>query len=122
MNGSGRRGRRHLRQREVQNLRRWLREWNRVLEQQRQQALQRKRECTGCRHWRPLREGRGVYACHYCVDTGRTRLRLDENGAVVLPGTPCPHYLREEDYTRRHYHRSRDLFFDPAAGGRKEEP
>ena len=86
--------------------RRWLRE-RRTL---------REEGCAGCCHWRPLRGMRAVFACHYCLDTGQTRVRRGPGGETLLPAQPCPRYRRDEDYARRRereYRRWADVLFSP---------
>lgn len=44
-------------------------------------------ECNGCTHWKPLypSSAGGTYpACHYCIDTGRTRYSMGAWGKCTV--------------------------------------
>ena len=47
-----------------------------------------KTPCDGCIYWRLIQGGslgRGVHACHYCLDTGVTRTSLGVLGRGCRP-------------------------------------
>lgn len=47
--------------------------------------------CLGCSHYRSFYEG--LYACHYCIDTGISR--------NCKPGQGCIHYTTEKVETQQ---------------------
>lgn len=76
--------------------------------------------CFGCAYWRSAgRQGnrtRNLFCCHYCVDTGNTRTKRQNDGTVFIPPVgkeECPYFLKEEDPHR--------VYIDPLRKWRGEK-